>query len=638
MPKIAFIASDKQLFLQGKAIVGELGLEDQVTMYFARLKRAVRLAAKLQNDTIDVIIVRGAAAELIAEQNIRIPVVEIKVTGEDLADIFQEAQSLSGFSNPKVAFIAFSNIAPDMEALSKVLGIDLTMYRPKNQDDIAVMVDIVAKSNYDVLVGGKRTIFLAQSRGLKSVLIRSGNLSIQTALLEAQKITLGRKIEKENAEKFKVLIDYSLEGIISINRDKTIQVFNSAAERLLQCSAAEYIGQKIETILDLPNLDNCLSAGQQSIGQILRHSQNWINLNIVPIIVDQKPIGAFITFQDISRIQEAEAKIRHEVLVRKFIAKYDLPDILGRSPQITEAKRIAREIAKVDVTTLIMGDTGTGKELFAQSIHNNSSRKKGPFVAINCAALPPNLLESELFGYVEGAFTGAIKKGKQGLFEMAHRGTLFLDEISEMDKYGQSRLLRVLQEKQVMRLGDDKYIPIDVRIIAATNQDLAELIAAKNFRQDLYYRLKVLVLNLPLLRKRCGDVEYLARHFLANYKERYNKQLELTPSAYNYLTNYPWPGNVRELTHFIERLTITASEPLVSAEILKKYFEEREYDTTSITAADCTDIAVAEDTRILAALEKSDYNLTLAARCLKISRSTLYRKLKLYSIQVKKIY
>ncbi len=457
-------------------------------------------------------------------------------------------------------------------------------------------------------------------------------------MLEAQKITLGRKIEKENAEKFKVLIDHSLEGIISINRDKTIQVFNSAAERLLQCSATKFIGQQIETILDLPNINNCLATGQQSLGQILRRGQNWISINIVPIIVDQATIGAFITFQDINRIQEAEAKIRHEVLDRKFIAKYNLPDILGRSPQITEAKRIAREIAKVDVTTLITGETGTGKELFAQSIHNNSSRNKGPFVAINCAALPPNLLESELFGYVEGAFTGALKKGKQGLFEMAHRGTLFLDEISEMDNYGQSRLLRVLQERQVMRLGDDKYSPVDVRIIAATNKNLVELIAAGNFRQDLYYRLKVLVLNLPLLRKRCGDVEYLTRHFLILYKERYNKQLELTTSAYNYLASYPWPGNVRELTHFIERLIVTASEPLVSEEILKRYFEEREDDTTCITAADCTNTVVTEDTRILSALEKSNYNLTLAAQYLKISRSTLYRKLKFYSIQVKKIY
>lgn len=637
MAKIAFIASDKPLFRQGKQVVSELGLDDQVTMYYARLKRAVRLAQKLQNTTVDVIIARGAATQLIPEANIRIPVVNIVVTAQDLAQMFQEAKHLSGLPGPKVAFIAFSNIAPGLEALSHVLGIDLTVYRLKSESDIPVAIEKVAKANYDILVGGKKTVFLAQAKGLKSILFHSESHSIRAALLEAQKIALGREIEKENAEKFKFLIDHSPEGIISIARDKTIQVFNSAAERLLQRPAPEVIGQKIESALDLPDIDTCLAEGQP-ITRVLRRASNWLNINIAPIIVDQTTVGAFITMQDISRIQDAEAKIRHEVLVRRFTAKYDFQDIIGRSPQITEAKRIAREFAKADVTTLIFGESGTGKELFAQSIHNNSSRKNGPFVAVNCAALPPNLLESELFGYVEGAFTGATRKGKQGLFEMAHRGTLFLDEISEMDVYGQSRLLRVLQEKQVMRLGDDRYIPVDVRIIAATNKNLTERITGGNFRQDLYYRLKILVLNLPLLRERNGDIEFLARHFLGFYNKHHHKQVELDHAAYSYMTDYPWPGNVRELAHFIERLVVSVGESLVNQDLLEMYFEEREYDTFPAFITDTHKIEIREDTTILSALEASNYNIKLTAQLLGMARSTLYRKLKHYKIQNKKIY
>jgi len=637
MPKIAFIASDKQLFLQGKSIVQELELGEQVQMYFARLSRAVRLAAQLQAEGVEVIIARGAAAQLIPENSIRIPMVNIIVSGQDLAHIFQAAKAACGLPNPKVAFIAFSNVAPDMEALSEVLGIDLTVYRVKSEAEIPLMVKAAASQPCDVIVGGKRTVSLAKTRGLKAIPIQSGDSSIRSALLEAQKIALGRQIEKENAEKFKVLIDHSLEGIISITREKTIQVFNTTAERLLKRKAAETVGKPLDAVIDLPNTDTCLTDGQPALGHIVHRGAIWINVNIVPILVDGVSIGAFITLQDISHIQEAEAKIRREVSARKFIATYDFPDILGHSPQINEAKRIAGEFAKVDVTTLIIGESGTGKELFAQSIHNRSSRKNGPFVAINCAALPANLLESELFGYVEGAFTGATKKGKTGLFELAHRGTIFLDEISEMDKHGQSRLLRVLQEKQVMRLGDDKYIPVDVRIIAATNKNLTPLIAAGEFRQDLFYRLKVLVLNLPPLRNRSGDVEYLAHHFLAHYNALYGKSLAITPDAYQYLATCPWPGNAREFTHFMERLVISASETTISADIIQRYCQERECETTLSPAAPAAADA-PEDARLLAILADANYNISAAASALGMARSTLYRKLRHYNISIRKSY
>lgn len=623
--------------MQGKEIIHQLGLDHKFELYLARLNRGIRLAKKLENQDIDVIVSRGGTAKLIIESGVNIPVTEIPITGQDLAQVFHEAKKITGLPHPKVSILAYSNMVNDIEILSTILGIELTVYPLKTVEDIPTKIAVVAATDTNIVVGGIKTILLAAKQGLSTHLIRSGDFSIRSAFLEAQKISLGRKIEKKRTQEFKMLVDYSVEGIISINDEQVIKVFNPTAERLLNRSASEMLGRTIDSVLSFIKVKTCLLEGQQSIGQIIQLGTIWLTFNIVPIIVDQLIIGAIITFQDVTRIQEMETKIRNEVMARKFIAKYQFADILGISNQMIETKRIAQEISSIDATVLISGESGTGKELFAQSIHNASPRKNGPFVAINCAALPQNLLESELFGYVEGAFTGATKKGKPGLFEMAHRGTIFLDEISEMDKYGQSRLLRVLQEKQVMRLGDDKYIPIDMRIIAATNKNLMVLIKEGDFRQDLFYRLKVLTMNLPPLRNRDRDVTHLAHHFLEYYKRKHHKELEISSTGYDYLSDYFWPGNVRELKFFIERLVVIASEKIITMDVLKKYWQDRESES------ELTDIPKqvtlpSEEDKITSTLIQCNSNITQAAKLLGIDRSTLYRKLKNYKIEVKKTY
>lgn len=636
MARIAFIAADKALFLQGKKIVHELGLENEVAFYLARLKRAKILGARLQNE-VDVIVSRGGTAKVIIDSGVKIPVVEIAITGQDLAQLFQVAKETTGLSKPTVAMLGFSNMVMGIETISSILGIELIIYPLETMEDIPLKMAEVMSSKVDVVAGGKATVNLALSMGLKAIPMRSGGFSIRTAFIEAQKIALGRTIEKERAQEFKVLVDHSLEGIININSQKMIRVINQTALKLLKCSFQDCQGKNIDTLLKLPNLDECLTNGQITSGQIIQFGDLWMMLNIAPIIVNDAITGAMINFQDVTRIQEMESKIRHEIIAKRFTAKYQLNDIIGISKEILETKRIAEEIAPVDATVLIRGESGAGKELFAQSIHLKSKRKNGPFVAVNCAALPPNLLESELFGYVEGAFTGAIKKGKAGLFEMAHHGTIFLDEISEMEKYGQSRLLRVLQEKQVMRLGDDKYIPVDIRVIAASNKNLVELMNQGLFREDLYYRLKVLTLNLPPLRKRKGDVEFLCQYFLGCYKSLYKKHLDFSPEAYDRLTEYNWPGNVRELMHFIERTVLVTKGNLMDEVTVVKYLEDREYETTpQVEEMELTSPDEKENIRM--ALAQVNSNISRAAKLLGIDRSTLYRKLKEYKIELKKYY
>ena len=267
------------------------------------------------------------------------------------------------------------------------------------------------------------------------------------------------------------------------------------------------------------------------------------------IKMGEKEMGYVIIVKDVTQIERLESQLRKKLLRRGHIAKYTFADIIGKSPVMVDCLEKARKIASIDATVLISGDTGTGKELFAQSIHNHSSRRSGPFVAINCAALPSNLLESELFGYEDGAFSGAKKGGKHGLFELAHKGTLFIDEAGDIPLSIQVKLLRVLEEKEMMRIGGINIIPVDVRILAATNRDLPSLIREGKLRKDLYYRLNGLSLFLPHLARRKSDIPCLVQNILANIG---CSQKVVDDELMQLLQSFQWEGNVRELKNCVE--------------------------------------------------------------------------------------
>lgn len=275
-----------------------------------------------------------------------------------------------------------------------------------------------------------------------------------------------------------------------------------------------------------------------------------------------------------------------------------------------------------------------GKEMFAHSIHNSSSRRGGPFVAINCAVIPQNLLESELFGYAEGAFTGARKNGRAGLFELAHGGTIFLDELGEMAPETQARLLRVLEEKEVMRLGDEKVIPIDARVIAATNKDLKEMVEKGAFRSDLFYRLNVLQLLIPPLREREEDIPILVRHFLVSYNKKFNKNIEhISDGAIERLANYYWPGNIRQLENFMGRLVVLKNDPILTEDDINRAFSEmnlwgKGQNPNLNPKNNPKDLSLIEEETIKRVLLETGNNYTKTSRELGISRTTLWRKLK----------
>ncbi|MEW9124759.1 MAG: sigma 54-interacting transcriptional regulator, partial [Thermotaleaceae bacterium] len=353
--------------------------------------------------------------------------------------------------------------------------------------------------------------------------------------------------------------------------------------------------------------------------------------NRIPIIIDNKLQGAVAIFEEIKSIQKLELNIRKKLNEKGLVAKHTFEDIIGETNEIKKLIYQARRFAKSEGTILIYGETGTGKEVFAQSIHNESKRSEGPFISINCAAINENLLESELFGYEEGAFTGAIKGGKSGLFELAHGGSLFLDEIGETSLSFQAKLLRVLQEKEVRKIGGDKVIPIDVRIICATNRDLKEEVRNKSFREDLYYRLSVLELGLIPLRERKRDIIPMAISFLKQQCLIENKNMYWQNSdVFGPLLLYNWYGNARELKNFIERLVICCENDEIKEAYVKsmvKYKLEKSITDEQLSIPITNNLKEMECEIVKQMLIRYNGDKERLCETFNISKPTLWRKI-----------
>jgi transcriptional regulator with PAS, ATPase and Fis domain len=633
MGKIVLIAPYEELLSISQKLISDMELGGQVDCYFGLHHQGVEIARRAEASGADVIISRGGTAELIA-RTVQVPVVEIPITIQDLSEAILQAKRLADCDTPRITVLAFKNMMLSMEVFAKVMDIRLKLYQIQSVEEIESVLAPALQDETDVLIGGITTTALAAARGVKTVLLVSGEESCRAALLQAEKVLYARTLEKERLQKFRVLVDYSIQGIIGIDDDRRITVFNNAAERLLNLGAQHALGKNIVSILPALPLDTCLNEARAALGELLKINNRKLMANIIPINVGEMIRGAMITIEDVGQIVEMEAAIRSEIYSKGLSAQYHFEDILGSSPGISEARRVAREYAAIDATVLISGASGTGKELFAQSIHNASRRGRRPFVAVNCGAIPSTLLESELFGYVEGAFTGAHRKGKPGLFELAHGGTIFLDEIGEMDKLAQTSLLRVIQERRVMRLGADKYLPIDVRIIVATNRDLMQLVKEGKLREDLYYRLNVLQLELPSLREYPEDALFIAGHFLDVYNGMFDRNVGLTDKVRAFIAGYDWPGNIRELRNYMERLVVTSKENFIQTPAGEQKQKPATKKPVNLTAMNWK--SDSWKPRILDALAETKYNQKEAARLLGIDRSTLYRKLKALNIEVRK--
>jgi sigma-54 dependent transcriptional regulator, acetoin dehydrogenase operon transcriptional activator AcoR len=388
-------------------------------------------------------------------------------------------------------------------------------------------------------------------------------------------IQLSRELIKTNNETLffnshlKKVIDGVHDGILAINAQGVITAFNENLESILAISRETAIGRKIEDIIFDRDLLYFVINGDVEENMLFSTNHYEVVVNRFKIITDHSIV---CTFKDTKKTIEIEKKLKQKMVSQGYVAKYKLNDIIGESREIQQAKQIANKLAKTNLTVLIEGESGTGKELFASAIHTLSERRLGPYLAVNFSALPEDLVEAELFGYEEGSFTGAKKGGKVGLFEQANGGTIFLDEIGDISPKIQARLLRVLQEKEIMRIGGNKIIPVDVRIIAATNCNFVEMINNGKFRVDLYHRLKALYLRLPPLRERLEDLPHLIRHFMImNGKEH----IQIDEEVLRKLQSYFWEGNIRELKNTIDyMLTVCDGTKIRTSDIPNHHFFE----------------------------------------------------------------
>lgn len=372
-----------------------------------------------------------------------------------------------------------------------------------------------------------------------------------------------RRLESQ----FDILMEILDEGIIGINERAEIFAMNKKAEEITGLKRSLVLHKQASSSLAYLPLLQCLKSKEKIEPKVIRINGVNVGVTVVPVLRKDDCIGAFAILQRFNDAENRQHELRNQLMHKGYRSKYGFDDVVGVSEGIERTKQILRRMAVTKSPVLLIGETGTGKELFANAVHQASRRSKGPFVAINCAAMPENLLESELFGYEEGAFTGAKKGGRPGLFEFAHHGTLFLDEVEGMSPALQVKLLRVLQEHEIMRVGGNKIISIDVRIVAATNESLEEKVRDGSFRRDLYYRLNTLPVLIPPLRQRGDDVFLLM--------ERFNSELKgdfvLSDEVKDLFLHYSWPGNIRELRNLAEYFSFTGS-PVITVKDLPPTF------------------------------------------------------------------
>lgn len=626
--KIICIFTNQRIYELAKSVMADMDLPYPV--YFSPMGEATALAKRQVAQGAELIISRGGVAAVL-QQEVHVPVVSVEYSFSDFALSLEQARKISN----KIAIVSYGAGIAFAQRIERFLGIDITMLQISDPSQMERSLKKLKDSGIEVIVGGHSSTKIAKELGMYAVPMNGNRHSIMEALDQAQKSLAILYEQKSKLQTITAVVNSATTGMLVLNNDGVISNINSIAQNILKVKESDVLGQHYSRAFPHPQIVEATLRGETRSQKIIKHNMDYLAVNSAPVILEKKIIGAVINVQGGNEIQTMENKLRIRTIGNGHVARNRFDDIVGISAAITETKERARTYAQVDSTIMLYGESGTGKELFAQSIHNASKRKSHPFVAINCAALPESLLESELFGYEKGAFTGARSEGKAGIFELAHQGTIFLDEIGEMPLALQSRLLRVIQEKEVVRLGSTRVLPIDVRILAATNRNLIEEVEKGAFRKDLYYRLCVLILTIPPLRQRQEDLGVISRSFAAKFAEKYEKNIDgITEDAIAFLRNLEFPGNVRELSNLVERAVILCRGSQIDTGVFSEALAEEFPKPGGAHPASPAGPARPDDERekILAALERSGGRKERAAQLLGISRATLWRRMTKYGL------
>ncbi|MEW6265159.1 MAG: sigma 54-interacting transcriptional regulator [Thermodesulfobacteriota bacterium] len=576
------------------------------------------------------------------------PVVRIIHSDLDLIKAFKKARE----TDRRIGFTQYGRKLSGMELIEELLDIEVHQIVFQTHDELERGVySAFFDQGLRVSVGGGISRKVITDLGGVGIVVIPSRSVIEMAFQEARTIAEARRKELGEKERLNTVLQMVEEGVIGVDRFGRMDIYNEAAEQMLGVNLKADLGHSLSRIIREVNLLEVLTKGRSERDMIKKIGPAEVVVNTLPITIQGQVNGAVALLKEASRIRNINRKLKESLYSRGFTAKHQVSDLRGKSISI---KRLINKIirfAQTEATVLIQGETGTGKEIIAQSIHNGGSRRTQPFVAVNCAALPEALLESELFGYEEGAFTGAKRGGKIGLFELANKGSLFLDEIADIPPSLQVRLLRVLETKEVMRVGGDRYVPVDVRIMASTYKNLQPEVEQGRFRADLYYRLAVLRLQAPPLRERLEDIPFLIEDLLGG---RDSLARSLTPEMIKALKEYHWPGNVRELRSFMESYLVlldgeqepaelfhdllsefkqiaaasTAAGPIMVSRPPKADLDD-EYVLPSRPGASLKNIVESFERRVIdQTMENCRFNRMETARRLGISVNTLWRKMK----------
>ena len=564
----------------------------------------------------DIIVVRGMTSRALSEKYPETTIVDIKMDAFDVSSALLEAKKkFPGIR--KIGLILPSSSICSASILTELLGIEVVMREVRGEEHMESTLREMVKEGCEVFIGGLTLKRVSEKMGLEYVHIKTGPSAIDSSIKDA--ITAAHILDRERSRLglMKSLVNNTPDSLLIIDDKGKITAANHAASsffrrpNLVGMDAKELFPLEIYSVCD--DVEVVQTIGDQTV-LITEH----------PVHIEGEKRATYVSLRLVEDIRRTEKKIRSKLQEKGLTAKYSFSDIVTEQVEMKQLVAKALRYAHVEGNVLLTGETGTGKELFVQSMHNASPRRDKPFVAVNCAALSEQLLESELFGYTEGSFTGAQKGGKTGLFELAQGGTIFLDEIGEMPIRFQAKLLRVIQEREIRKIGGDEFIPVDVRIMSATNQNIPDLIEKGLFIRDLYYRINLLTLHIPPLRERLDDIPAIFKRFV----ERKSKALNIVPpmvekDALECLKGYSWPGNIRELRNVAERAVIFSSSNCITRDTLK----EIDVSVGEKKASEEKKIPLTSE-ELYRRYVESGLTLNDFALSIGISRTTLWRKFK----------
>jgi propionate catabolism operon transcriptional regulator len=629
--KVGFINSAKQVIDCALSAAAKLNINMATAQ--AGLDAAVPAGQRMVQEGVEVIISRRGTASLL-RKNLKIPILSIRISFPDLFLNIRDA-SLMG---RKILLTTLGEEKIEGEDLLREF-FNVTLIHGVFHDTASLERAIIwgKAQGCEIVIGGGVGMSMAEKHGLRGVELRTNEGAIMAAIEDALSVAGANREEQEKTLRYRTIMDTTSEGIIALDKNGIITAINHAALQFL--GLPEQMVNKPFTDYDPGgHVREVLDSGRPLLNKLEKLRGEMFVANYIPLQVGAEVVGEVITFRDVHNVVRAENEVRRS-LVKGLVAKHTIDNFIHSHPAMKEVVEKVRKFSRVDSTILITGETGTGKEILAQSIHTLGPRRRGPFISINCAAIPDQLLESELFGYEEGAFTGSRHGGKPGLFELAHNGTIFLDEVGATPLSVQSRLLRVLQEHEVMRIGGDRLISVNVRVIAATNQNLCLEVQKGRFREDLYFRLDVITVHIPPLRERIEDLPVLVQDLIRRCARNHKAQSLTIPEHHlKKLMELHWPGNVRQLQNFVEKLVILCEDGYQDDTFEELYANLLNYSLIREREAVLERPPINQffhgsprddEARVIRkALEESRFSKTLAAKRLGVSRTTLWRKLR----------